>query len=283
MSLTVDGTSAALESPVSSRLGARQITVAYRDRVVLDQLSLDIPDGAFSVIIGANGSGKSTLLRALARIIAPVRGSVLLDGADISAYHTREVARRLGLLPQDSAVPDDITVFDLVSRGRYPHQGFLKRWSAADDLAVAEALAATGLDGLADRFVDELSGGQRQRAWISLVLAQQTPLMLLDEPTRALDIAHQIELLDLMRRLNRDHGRTLVAVLHDLNQAFRYADHLIAMQNGVIVAQGTPTALVSPAFVEGLFGLRSVVIDDPVSGRPLVIPLGDCPPPSSDR
>ncbi|PKU26039.1 ABC transporter ATP-binding protein [Telmatospirillum siberiense] len=258
-----------------SRLGARRITVAYRDRVVLDQLSLDIPDGAFTVIIGANGCGKSTLLRALARIVAPAGGSVLLDGAEIAGYHTKEVARRLGLLPQDSVVPDDITVFDLVSRGRYPHQEFLRRWSAADDRAVAEALAATGLGELADRFVDELSGGQRQRAWISLVLAQQTPLMLLDEPTRALDIAHQIELLDLMGRLNRDHGRTLVAVLHDLNQAFRYADHLIAMRNGAIVAQGTPAELVSAAFIEQLFGLRSVVIDDPVSGRPLVIPVGE--------
>lgn len=257
-----------------SRLGARVISVAYRDRAVLADLSLDIPDGSFCVIIGANGCGKSTLLKALARVIAPNTGAVLLDGAAISSLHTREVARRLGLLPQESVAPDGITVRDLVARGRHPHQGFLGRWTPADERALSWALAATGIADLADRFVDELSGGQRQRVWIALVLAQETPLMLLDEPTSYLDIAHQVDLLELLRHLNRAHGRTLVAVLHDLNQAFRYADHLIAMKDGAILAEGRPERLVTPDFVKRLFGLSCLVIEDPVAHRPMVVPTG---------
>lgn len=255
-----------------SRLGARALSVAYGERPILSGLSLDIPTGAFSVIIGANGSGKSTLLKTLARVVAPSSGTVLLDGSAISSFSTREVARHLGLLPQESSAPDGITVRDLVARGRYPHQGFLGRWSAADETALTRALAATDIADLADRFVDELSGGQRQRVWISLLLTQETPLMLLDEPTSYLDIAHQMDLLDLLRDLNRHHGRTLMTVLHDLNQAFRYADHLIAMKDGAILAQGKPEDLVTPDFVERIFGLRCLVIADPVSGRPLVIP-----------
>lgn len=260
------------------RLAARGITIGYQDRVVSQDLSLDIPDGVFTAIIGPNACGKSTLLRALARVATPSRGVIHLDGAAIATYRTKEVARRLGMLPQASTAPDGITVADLVARGRFPHQGLLHRWSPEDEAAVAEALQATDIQDLAHRPVDELSGGQRQRVWIALVLAQQTPLMLLDEPTSYLDIAHQIDLLELMRRLNKCHGRTLVAVLHDLNQAFRYADHLVAMRDGRIVAQGAPHALVSPAFVEQVFGLRCHVIEDPVSGAPLVIPIGDPSP-----
>jgi iron complex transport system ATP-binding protein len=262
----------------TSRLAARGITIGYRDRVVSEDLSLDIPDGLFTVIIGPNACGKSTLLRALARIATPSRGVVHLDGAAIATYRTKEVARRLGMLPQVSTAPDGITVADLVARGRFPHQGLLHRWSPEDEVAVAEALEATGMRELAHRPVDELSGGQRQRAWIALVLAQQTPLMLLDEPTSYLDIAHQIDLLDLLRRLNKRHGRTLVAVLHDLNQAFRYADHVVAMRDGRIMAEGAPPDLVSPAFVERVFGLRCRIIEDPVSGAPLVIPIGASSP-----
>jgi ferric enterobactin transport system ATP-binding protein len=256
------------------RLSARGVTVGYRDHVVCENLSIEIPDGAFTVIVGPNACGKSTLLRTLARIATPSEGAVHLDGAAIASYPTKEVARRLGMLPQSSAAPDGITVADLVARGRFPHHGLLHRWSAEDEAAVAQAMLATGTDKLARRLVDELSGGQRQRVWIALLLAQQTPLMLLDEPTSYLDIAHQVELLELMRRLQRQHSRTLVAVLHDLNQAFRYADHLIAMRDGRILAEGRPRDLVSAEFVKAVFGLRCCIIDDPVSGTPLVVPLG---------
>lgn len=257
-----------------ARLSAQSITVGYRDRVIAADLSLAVPDGRFTVIIGPNACGKSTLLRALARIAKPSAGTVTLDGALISSYPTREVARRLGLLPQSPAAPDGITVADLVGRGRYAHQRLFRRTDASDTEAVAAALAATGTADLADRPMDELSGGQRQRVWMALVLAQQTPLLLLDEPTSFLDIGHQIDLMDLLRRLNREHGRTLVAVLHDLNQACRYADHIVAMHDGRIVATGRPWDVVTAPFVRAVFGLDCLVIEDPVAGTPLIIPRG---------
>ncbi len=253
------------------RLDANALTLAYGRTPVVTDLTVTIPPGSFTVIIGPNACGKSTLLRALSRLLSPERGSVLLDGRAIEAYPAKEVARRLGLLPQSATAPDGITVADLVARGRYPHQGFLRQWSDADEAAVAAALDATGTTALSGRAVDELSGGQRQRAWVAMVLAQQTDLLLLDEPTTYLDVTHQIELMELLRRLHRS-GRTIVAVLHDLNQAARYATHVIAMRDGRILAEGPPAEVVTSARVEEVFALPNVVIPDPVTGGPLVVP-----------
>ncbi|MFC3495467.1 ABC transporter ATP-binding protein [Glycomyces rhizosphaerae] len=246
-------------------------TIGYGRVAISEGLSVDIPEGEFTVILGPNACGKSTLLKALARMLKPSAGRVLLDGKDIHSQPTRAVARRLGLLPQSPIAPDGITVADLVARGRYPHQGLLKQWSADDERVVAEAMAATDISELADRGVDELSGGQRQRVWIAMVLAQQTPLLLLDEPTTFLDITHQIEVLDLCAKLHRE-GRTLVAVLHDLNQAARYATHLIAMRDGEVVAEGAPAEIVTAETVKQVFDLPCRIIDDPETGTPLVIP-----------
>ncbi|WP_306302171.1 ABC transporter ATP-binding protein [Gordonia araii] len=261
-----------MDSPANDRLIARDVTLGYDGGAIVDGLSLTIPDDEFTVIIGPNACGKSTLLKSLARVLAPRSGSVVLDGKVISEYAPREVAKILGLLPQSSTPPEDIRVAELVSRGRFPHQGFLRNWSPDDERIVAQALAATRTTELADHRVDQLSGGQRQRVWVAMVLAQQTPLILLDEPTTFLDIAHQIELLELCRALNREQGRTVVAVLHDLNQACRYADFVVAMRDGRIVAQGAPAEVVTEEVVEEVFGLACRIIDDPESGTPLVIP-----------
>ena len=258
---------------VHTRLQAQDVTIGYDKRVISESLSVDIPDGAFTVIVGPNACGKSTLLRALSRLLAPTKGSVLLDGKAISSYPAKEVARRIGLLPQSSIAPDGIRVADLVARGRYPHQKLIRQWSADDESAVIEAMTATGVTELSGRLVDELSGGQRQRVWVAMVLAQQTPLMLLDEPTTFLDIAYQIDLLELCAELNKTGGRTLVAVLHDLNHACRYADHIIAMKAGAIVAEGRPADIITADLVRDVFGLPCRIIDDPESHTPLVIPL----------
>jgi len=264
------------------RLAADAVTLAYDRRVVAEDLTVDIPDGAFTAIIGPNACGKSTLLRALARLLTPRHGTVLLDGRDIHAQPAKDVARRLGLLPQSAVAPDGITVAELVGRGRYPHQSLLRQWSAEDEEAVGAAMSATGVTALANALVDELSGGQRQRVWVAMALAQDTDLLLLDEPTTFLDIAHQIELLDLFRELNRGQGRTLVAVLHDLNQAARYADHLIAMRDGRIVARGRPVDVITTELVREVFGLDCRIIDDPESHTPLVVPTMARPRPPAD-
>ncbi|MCZ7461154.1 ABC transporter ATP-binding protein [Streptomyces sp. WMMC940] len=255
------------------RLTAESVTLAYDRRVIAEELSVEIPDNSFTVIVGPNACGKSTLLRALSRMLRPTRGRVLLDGQTIHSMPAKKVARTLGLLPQSSVAPDGITVGDLVARGRYPHQGLLRQWSPEDERIVQESMAATGVAELADRYVDELSGGQRQRVWIAMALAQQTPLLLLDEPTTFLDIQHQLEILDLCAELHETQGRTLVAVLHDLNQATRYATHLIAMRDGRIAAEGAPGEVVTAELVERVFGVRAQVIDDPETGTPLVVPL----------
>ncbi|SFC57008.1 iron complex transport system ATP-binding protein [Bosea sp. CRIB-10] len=259
--------------PPVSRLRADGVTLRYEARTISTGLSLAIADGSFTVIVGPNACGKSTLLRALSHLLTPAAGQVILDGRQIGAFPAKEVARRLGLLPQTAIAPDGITVADLVARGRYPHQSFLRQWSKADEAAVASAMDATRVDGLAARPVDELSGGQRQRVWIAMVLAQETPILLLDEPTTFLDIAHQIELLDLLGELNAQ-GRTVVAVLHDLNQACRYATHLVAMKDGAIIAEGSPAGIVTAELVEEVFGLSCIVIPDPVAGTPLIVPKG---------
>ncbi len=255
-------------------LAATDVTLGYAGKTVAEHLSVTIPAGEFTVIIGPNACGKSTLLKALSRIIKPATGQVILDGQMISNYPAKEVARRLGLLPQNNNTPAGITVADLVSRGRYPHQSRFGGWRAEDRQAVADAMAATQVAHLADHLVETLSGGQRQRVWIAMVLAQKTPLLLLDEPTTWLDITHQIELMELLADLNQQHGRTLVVVLHELNQACRYASHLIAMRDGQVIAQGKPSEIITPELIEEVYQLKSVIIPDPVAGTPMIVPLG---------
>ena len=267
--MRTDASPQAADSP----LRAEDATIGYDNRVISEELSVEIPADSFTVIVGPNACGKSTLLRALARLLKPHHGQVVLDGRAIDSFGAKEVGRRLGLLPQSSLAPDGITVADLVARGRHPHQGFLRQWSRTDEEAVAGAMEATGVTELSARPVDELSGGQRQRVWISLVLAQQTPLMLLDEPTTFLDITHQIDLMELLTDLHED-GRTLVAVLHDLNQAARYATHMIAMRDGQIVSSGSPSEILTAELVHEVFGLDCIVVEDPIVGTPSVVPRG---------
>lgn len=255
----------------TSRLHADRISIGYGDRPVSQDLSVAVPEDSFTVVIGPNACGKSTLLRALSRLLSPTEGQVVLDGRTLGRYRPKEAARLIGLLPQSSLAPDGIRVADLVARGRFPHQGLIRQWTEADQAAVEDAMTATGVEDFATRHVDELSGGQRQRVWVAVALAQQTPILLLDEPTTYLDIAHQIELLNLFARLHRE-GRTIVAVLHDLNHAARYATHVIAMKDGQVVAEGAPTEVVTAERVEQIYGLACLVVEDPVTGTPLVVP-----------
>ncbi|MCA1587979.1 MAG: ABC transporter ATP-binding protein [Chloroflexi bacterium] len=255
-------------------LAADTLTLAYDEREVSRDLSVVIPPGRITAVVGANACGKSTLLRALARLLKPKHGTVLLDGDDINRLPTRDVARRLGILPQTPSAPSGIAVTDLIARGRYPHQRLVRQWTDEDETAVAAAMLATSTLELARRDVDTLSGGQRQRVWIALALAQDTEILLLDEPTTFLDLAHQIDVLDLLAELNRDPGRTIVLVVHDLNHAARYAHHLIAMHEGAICAQGAPCETVTEALVAQMLGMDCRVIEDPVSNTPMVIPIG---------
>ncbi|MBZ6106440.1 ABC transporter ATP-binding protein [Streptomyces olivaceus] len=255
------------------RLAARGVTVGYGARPVIDGLDVSVPPGVITTIIGPNGCGKSTLLRTLSRLLKPTGGTVVLDGEDIGTLRTRDVAKKLGLLPQAPVAPDGLTVSDLVARGRHPHQSWLRQWSSDDADVVRRALAMTGVADLADRPVDSLSGGQRQRVWISMTLAQGTDLLLLDEPTTYLDLAHAVDVLDLVDDLH-ESGRTVVMVLHDLNLATRYSDHLVVMRDGAVLAQGHPREVVTADLLHEAFGLRARVIDDPVGDRPLIVPIG---------
>ncbi|MEU9252736.1 ABC transporter ATP-binding protein [Streptomyces sp. NPDC048270] len=257
----------------TTRLSARGVTVGYGGRSVIDDLHVAIPPGVITTIIGSNGCGKSTLLRTLSRLLKPTSGTVVLDGEDIATLRTRDVARKLGLLPQAPVAPDGLTVADLVARGRHPHQSWLRQWSSDDAGVVERALAMTGVSDLADRPVDALSGGQRQRVWISMTLAQGTDLLLLDEPTTYLDLAHAIDVLDLVDDLH-ESGCTVVMVLHDLNLATRYSDNLVVMRAGSILAQGHPRDVITAELLYEAFGLRAKVIEDPVGDRPLIVPIG---------
>lgn len=257
---------------VNPRIAAREVQLSYDQRVIAQALNVDIPASEFTVIVGPNACGKSTLLRALSRLHRPDSGQVLLDGKDIHALATKQVALRVGLLPQSAIAPDRMLVRDLVMRGRSPHQGLFRQWSIQDNDAVERALRLAAIEDLADRPVDELSGGQRQRVWIALVLAQETETILLDEPTTFLDMTHQLEVLELCRMLHREQNSTVVAVLHDLNQAARYATHLIAMRDGEVLASGTPQEIVTPDLLRTIFELDAIVMDDPVTGTPMVVP-----------
>jgi iron-siderophore transport system ATP-binding protein len=259
------------------RLAAEQVRLAYDEHVVVHDVDLALTDGSFTAIVGPNGCGKSTLLRALGRLLRPQAGQVLLDGRSIARTPTREVARVLGLLPQTPVAPAGLTVADLVARGRHPHQSWLRQWSSEDEAMVAEAMAWTDVGELADRPVDELSGGQRQRAWISMALAQGTDLLLLDEPTTYLDLSHQIDVLELVARLHAERGRTVVVVLHDLNLAARYAQRLVAVRDGVLVASGTPHEVLTEQLLADVFDLEARVVPDPVAGTPMVVPVRRLP------
>lgn len=257
----------------ATRLAAEAVSLGYDGTVIVEDLTVDIPHGKVTSIVGSNGCGKSTLLRGMARLLKPSSGRITLDGKSVQEWSTKEVARIVGLLPQSPTPPEGITVTELVSRGRHPHQNLLRQWSKTDEHAVAEALRLTNTVELADRHVEALSGGQRQRVWIAMVLAQQTDILLLDEPTSFLDIAHAVDLLDLVTDLNQ-RGSTVTMVLHDLNLAARYSDHLIAMAGGKIVAQGTPAQVVTAQTVREVFGITAQIVPDPVSGSPMVVPMG---------
>jgi iron complex transport system ATP-binding protein len=256
-----------------SSIEVQSITLAYENDVIIRNLSLSIPRGGITALVGPNGCGKSTLLRGLSRLLKPRGGSVLLDGRDIWSMPTKALAQQLGILPQSPVTPEGLTVYELVAQGRYPHQTFMQQWTAKDERQAQEALRITGLTELSDRPVDSLSGGQRQRAWIAMTLAQDTDYLLLDEPTTFLDLAFQIDVLDLLDDLHKE-GKTIIMVLHDLNHACRYANYLIALREGRIEAQGMPADVLDEGLVERVFGIRCQIIPDPVMGTPLVVPIG---------
>ncbi|QMU95887.1 ABC transporter ATP-binding protein [Microbacterium esteraromaticum] len=256
------------------RLEAVGLTLAYDGRTVVDSLDLQIPAGGITAVIGPNGCGKSTLLRGLARLLPARSGQVLLDGIPLHELGRRDIARRVSMLPQAPVAPGGLTVLELVARGRHPHQRWYDRFSPEDERIVRAAIAATGLAGSEDRLVDELSGGQRQRAWISMTLAQQTGTMLLDEPTTYLDVAHQLEVLELVRALNVEHGNTVVMVLHDISLAARYSDRVVAMRDGRVVHAGAPADVITPDVLREVFGIRAALVDDPDGGTAHVLPLG---------
>lgn len=253
---------------------AKSIVTGYDKKIILDGVDISIPSNKISVIIGANACGKSTLLKTLARLIKPMSGDVVIDGKKITSMPSKKLAQVLGLLPQSPVVPEGITVWDLVSRGRFPYQSFLKGMNKSDFDAVEDALEIMGITEIANRSVDELSGGQRQRVWIAMALAQQTDILLLDEPTTYLDIAYQVEILDLLTDLNRKRGTTIVMVLHDINLSARYADYIFALRKGKLIDQGAPSEVITAELIDTVFGLDCMVIQDPVSSSPFIVPRG---------
>jgi ABC-type cobalamin/Fe3+-siderophores transport system ATPase subunit len=255
------------------RLEAKEVELAYDDKVIASNLTLAIPDGKVSVLIGPNGCGKSTALRALSRLLRPKAGTVVLDGRSIRDLSTKEVARSLAILPQILLTPESISVEDLVWFGRHPHRSSLRLQTSADRDTVEWAMRVTGVDVLRDQHVDQLSGGQRQRVWIALCLAQGTDLILLDEPTTYLDVAYQLEVLDLLSDLNRDQGKTVAMVLHDFNMAAEYADHIFVMHSGRLITQGTPEEVLTSKTIQDVFGVEAKVVPHPASGKPMCIPL----------
>jgi iron complex transport system ATP-binding protein len=261
-------------TPFSTSLSTQNLALAYDEITIIADLTVSIPHGQITALVGPNGSGKSTLLRGLARLLKPRRGVVLLAGRAIHTLPTRELAKRLGILPQAPVAPEGLTVRELVAQGRYPHQSWLQQWRSEDEAAVNRALAITSMTELAERPADELSGGQRQRAWIAMTLAQETELLLLDEPTTFLDLAHQLEVLHLLERLNQEEGRTVVMVVHDLNHATRHAHHIIALRGGEIAAAGRPAEVVTPAMLREVFGVEADIVLDPRTGAPLCMPYG---------
>ena len=257
-----------------SKLRTEKVTLSYGEAAVIENLTVEVPEGRITSVVGPNGCGKSTLLRSLARLMKPRGGAIYLDGDAIANLPTREVARRLGILPQSPVAPEGLTVRELAVQGRYPHQSWLRQWSKEDERAVEKALETTGVAELADRPLDTLSGGQRQRAWISMALAQETETLLLDEPTTFLDMAHQLEVLQLLERLNREEGRTILMVLHDLNNASRYSHHVIAISGGKVHDAGSPGEVVTPELLREVFHVEADIVADPRTGIPLCIPHG---------
>lgn len=257
-----------------SQLHARHLSLSYESAHIINDLDLTIAEGKITVLVGPNGCGKSTLLRGISRLLKPRGGSVILDAEDIWSMPTKQLAKRLGILPQSPVAPEGLTVHELVALGRYPHQSWFQQWSPEDERLTREAIDITGMSALANRPIDTLSGGQRQRAWIAMTLAQDSNIILLDEPTTFLDLAYQIEVLDLLQDLNTERGKTIVMVLHDLNHACRYADTIVAVNNGGVAHQGQPAEVVTEDMVRAVFGVECRVIADPVTGAPLVVPLG---------
>lgn len=255
-------------------LTTRKLKLAYEGKVIIESLDLAIPTGKITILVGPNGCGKSTLLKGLGRLLKPKHGVVYLGSESIAKLSSKAIAKRLGLLPQGPTAPEGLTVRDLVAQGRYPHQGWLQQWSKDDEKQVNWALSITQMQEFAHYALDNLSGGQRQRAWIAMTLAQDTEILLLDEPTTYLDLAHQMEVLDLLYDLNQEQGRTIVMVLHDLNQACRYGDHLVAVRDGRVYQQGHPERVMTETMVREVFGLESQIVSDPVAGTPLCIPIG---------
>ncbi|WKA58017.1 ABC transporter ATP-binding protein [Planococcus shenhongbingii] len=259
---------------MATAVQTNDLSIGYNDHLLFENLNLSIPRGEISVFVGSNGCGKSTLLRSIARLLKPQEGSILLEGKEVHRMSSREVAKKMGILPQSPVSPEGLTVHDLVKQGRYPHQSWLKRWTTEDTEKVEAAMKATRVDGFRDKPVDELSGGQRQRAWIAMTLAQDTDIILLDEPTTYLDMTHQIEILDLLFELNEVQGRTIIMVLHDLNLASRYAHNIIAIKDGAVFGQGTPEKVINCDLVRAVFGMECQVSKDPLFGTPHCVPFG---------